>query len=200
MGRQGTAHERRRQETRERLVASARTLFGELGYTGAGAEAIARSAGVSRATFYLHFKSKAELVTDIMHTIEPEIIAAYRSLDELVGAEVDDVIAWLEQHAEFWRAYSVDFAAIQQALAHEPAVADEWFGMLRRAAKAMGNVRARFGEERSRALAHVLITMMALDRTYYFLLLRGHDEFYGEVQRALAENWLALLNTPPEQR
>lgn len=52
-----------RPETRTAILDAARTLFEEQGYFGAGLEAVAKKAGVSRQAIYLHFASKADLLT-----------------------------------------------------------------------------------------------------------------------------------------
>jgi AcrR family transcriptional regulator len=50
----------RRESTRVALVKAAAEVFALSGYLAASPEAVARKAGVTRATFYLHFDSKAE--------------------------------------------------------------------------------------------------------------------------------------------
>jgi len=45
---------------RQRLFEAAATLFSRVGYAEASAEAISRQAGMSKATFYEHFKNKEE--------------------------------------------------------------------------------------------------------------------------------------------
>lgn len=52
----------RRQQTRIKILESARRLLVERGYHGVGLEEVARDAGVSRQAVYLHFKSKADLL------------------------------------------------------------------------------------------------------------------------------------------
>ncbi len=52
-----------RPETRTAILDAARALFEEQGYFGAGLEAVAKKAGVSRQAIYLHFASKADLLT-----------------------------------------------------------------------------------------------------------------------------------------
>ena len=78
-------------------------MFEELGYYGAGLGAVAKEAGVSRQAIYLHFPSKAELLTalhlhifatDVVPVLERHpITAEMTALDELdatiaVDAEV----------------------------------------------------------------------------------------------------------------
>src|SRR2546428_14167869 len=48
--------------TRTRILTAASDLHGELGSTSTTASAVARRAGVTRATLYCHFASQAELL------------------------------------------------------------------------------------------------------------------------------------------
>ncbi|MDQ3663356.1 MAG: TetR/AcrR family transcriptional regulator, partial [Actinomycetota bacterium] len=52
-----------RPQTRARILEAARAMFEEFGYHDAGLGAVAKRAGVSRQAIYLHFPSKAELLT-----------------------------------------------------------------------------------------------------------------------------------------
>ncbi len=52
-----------RPATRVAILDAARALFEEQGYFGAGLEAVAKRAGVSRQAIYLHFSWKAGLLT-----------------------------------------------------------------------------------------------------------------------------------------
>lgn len=52
--------------TRERLRRGARALFSERPYTEATIDEIALRSGVARATFYLHYNSKRELLRDLL--------------------------------------------------------------------------------------------------------------------------------------
>ena len=66
-----------RPETRTQILEAARALFEELGYYGAGLEAVAKKAGVSRQAIYLHFPSKAELLTALhLHIFATDVVPA----------------------------------------------------------------------------------------------------------------------------
>ena len=190
-----TTRVEQKRQTRAALVAATRELLTRQGYTDTTAETIARAAGVSRATFYLHFRSKAEVVVEIMRGLEPEVAAAYRALDEMVEPTHDDVVAWLEDHANLWRRYRREFAAMEQALANEAAVADEWFSLHRDVQALMVNLVGRATDEESGRLvrAHLMSLMMSVDRSFYFLIIRGHDDNYADVLHVLADQWLTLL-------
>ena len=52
-------------------------MFEELGYYGAGLGAVAKKAGVSRQAIYLHFPSKAELLTALhLHIFDTDVVPA----------------------------------------------------------------------------------------------------------------------------
>lgn len=93
---------RGRPETRTQILEAARAMFEELGYHGAGLEAVAKKAGVSRQAVYLHFSSKAQLLsalhlhifaTDVAPAIERHPVTdatpALEVLDAMVAAEVE---------------------------------------------------------------------------------------------------------------
>ncbi len=66
-----------RPDTRAAILEAARELFEEQGYFGAALEAVAKKAGVSRQAIYLHFASKADLLTDLhMHIYETDVVPA----------------------------------------------------------------------------------------------------------------------------
>lgn len=54
------------QETRDTLVAAARSVFAETGYHAASLEAIAREAGYSKGAVYSNFSGKADLFLAVM--------------------------------------------------------------------------------------------------------------------------------------
>ncbi len=77
-------------------------MFEELGYYGAGLEAVAKKAGVSRQAIYLHFSSKAELLTalhlhifatDVVPVLErhpiTDTMTAWDALDAMIAVDVE---------------------------------------------------------------------------------------------------------------
>jgi AcrR family transcriptional regulator len=66
-----------RAETRTQILEAARAMFEQHGYYGAGLAAVAKSAGVSRQAIYLHFPSKAELLTELhLHIFATDVVPA----------------------------------------------------------------------------------------------------------------------------
>lgn len=54
------------QATREKILAAANDLFYLHGYTATGLDKIIAAAGVTKGNFYYHFKSKEELLIDVL--------------------------------------------------------------------------------------------------------------------------------------
>ncbi len=99
-------------------------MFEELGYHGAGLGAVAKKAGVSRQAIYLHFPSKAELLTalhlhifatDVAPAIErnpyTDAVSAWDALDAMIAVDVDVV-------SKVWRIHE----ALQIARRRHPEV------------------------------------------------------------------------------
>jgi AcrR family transcriptional regulator len=52
--------------TRERILTAAASLFAEFGFDGSSMPAIARSSGITAGAIYKHFKSKGELLLEVV--------------------------------------------------------------------------------------------------------------------------------------
>ena len=109
-----------RPETRTQILEAARAMFEELGYHGAGLAAVAKKAGVSRQAIYLHFPSKAELLTalhlhifatDVVPALErhpiTDAMTAWEALDATIAADVEVV-------AKVWRIHEALTVARRQ--------------------------------------------------------------------------------------
>lgn len=91
-GRHAPPREVREELQRQRLFEAAVKVFSEQGYADASAEAIARAAGMSKATFYEHFANKKACLLEIMDE------AALLALEELVRAARDAGADPLQRH------------------------------------------------------------------------------------------------------
>lgn len=190
--------DQKRAQTRQRFIDTALRLFQEQGFEATSMNQIASAAGGSRANLYLHFRNKPDLVMAKMRDIEREITASYRRLDELPVHNAASVRAWLAEARTMWSLYRIEFAAMEQAMAADEAVADEWLGMLQRVSRSM--VRLQEGcaneQEREQKKVHVITLMMGLDRTFYFLYVRGHMDRHELVLESLTRQWMTLYALP----
>src|SRR5271170_8109877 len=54
------------ESTRERILASAARLFAERGFEGSSMPAIAKASGITAGAIYKHFKSKGEMLLEVV--------------------------------------------------------------------------------------------------------------------------------------
>ena len=77
----------RRAQTRDRLLAAARTVFAEHGVEGASVEEICEAAGFTRGAFYSNFSSRSELVLALIQQgIEFQFAAAQSAIETMKAA------------------------------------------------------------------------------------------------------------------
>src|SRR5215204_7613696 len=81
-GRHAPPLEVRQDRQRRRLYAAAGAIFARAGYADATAEAIAREAGMSKATFYEHFDNKEDCIVSLFDTAIDVILGAMRAAGE----------------------------------------------------------------------------------------------------------------------
>ena len=121
-----TLREQQRAYTRKRLMEAAGQVFAARGYPDATVDEISTEAGASRATFYLHFKGKTELVAALVEDSIPFAVERYRLLDELLvsgGPSLRDrLYEWLSDWLTVWRESAESSHAILQAAMLEPEV------------------------------------------------------------------------------
>lgn len=70
---------RRKKDSRESLLSAAAVLFGRSGYSPVSVEDIVQAAGLSRMTFYRHFRGKAEVASMLFDAnvgqAEPQLLS-----------------------------------------------------------------------------------------------------------------------------
>jgi AcrR family transcriptional regulator len=87
-GRHAPPLEVRQDRQRRRLYAAAGAIFARAGYADATAEAIAREAGMSKATFYEHFDNKEDCIIALHDDATAAVLEAMRRTgDAYAGAD-----------------------------------------------------------------------------------------------------------------
>jgi len=158
---------RKKARTRREIYDAAMALFERQGFDTVTVEAICEAADVARATFFLHFPTKAALLYELSDRVAQEFAAAPRdpdasAADELRGL-VDAMIGRLVAHAGVMAAMVREFfanpEAIQAAHARGRAFPDRIEAIVRR-----GQARGEFrrGVDARLAAAVVLSTAGAI--------------------------------------
>jgi AcrR family transcriptional regulator len=97
--------------TRGRIAEVSLELFGRLGYFDTSVDAIAKAAGVSRATLYQYFKGKDEIFLELLNECGSALFRVARRIGALGADEVgfDNLNWWLGEWSWVFDKYSTMF-------------------------------------------------------------------------------------------
>ena len=107
-------------ETRESLIAAARSLFAAHGFADVALETIVRAAGVTRGALYHHFPDKTELFAAAFEQVEGEV--ASRMGEAIASANESDPVEVMRLGARFWLDACADPEIQRIVLVDAPAV------------------------------------------------------------------------------
>lgn len=118
--------------TRQLLLDRGLELFEEKGYPATTVDDIAAAAGTTRATFYLHFPSKADLMRSLVETSNVLLIGPDNPpLPEVIErGDRAQIKIWLGRKFDQWKEIRPYVMAAHQAAASEPDIQtalDQWF-------------------------------------------------------------------------
>ncbi|KQN89359.1 TetR/AcrR family transcriptional regulator [Arthrobacter sp. Leaf69] len=124
--------EAQKQLTRDMIVDRALELFTEKGYAATTIDEIAVAAGTTRATFYAHYPSRADLMRDFMARVNavldradgPDLATTTAAglVDVVRAGELDGILAWLESRAALWPVFRPYLDVLDEAAAVDPEV------------------------------------------------------------------------------
>ncbi len=89
--------------TRERLLSAAHATFTKKGYVATSVEDIASAAGYTRGAFYSNFRSKAELLLELLRRDHEEAEADMQKIFESGGTREQMEAHALEYYSQFFR-------------------------------------------------------------------------------------------------
>ncbi len=93
-------------------------------FTSLSIEQLAKKSGIARATFYLHFRNKGELVGHLMKRVGREMrSAAKASMAELAQPERKDFLRFMQQAIEVNYQHRAAIRAVLETISYDPAVA-----------------------------------------------------------------------------
>jgi AcrR family transcriptional regulator len=116
----------RKADTMRRLMSAGCALFNEFGYEATTIDQIASAAGISRAAFYLHFESKADVIRALTANVSDRLRKHYVKLAQLGPASsVDTVSAWLGELLDTCRSDGSIVLLMQRTLQPDSQLFDE---------------------------------------------------------------------------
>lgn len=184
-----------KQMTRELFLAKALDLFVTKGYAATTIDDIATAAGSNRTTFYLHFTSKADVVSQLLMKVDAILTADDDpSLTDVVASGSRELIrAWLDRKFSQWDVIKPYLLTSYQAM-NEPDVVAQTEGWLEGAVADMtaGLDKAkRFPKDRRRIRCVLAFGQLEyLSRRYFAIGWRTPREIALE---ELTDSWMNLL-------
>ncbi len=97
--------ERKKRETRERIVEAATRLFSERGFDAPTVDDIAAAADVAKGTIYNYFDSKEAILFEFLHEIEGQVQAELGRFAEASGPLSSILGDWLRYQFELKEPY-----------------------------------------------------------------------------------------------
>ncbi|ANE03039.1 TetR/AcrR family transcriptional regulator [Corynebacterium crudilactis] len=179
--------------TRQSIIDAGFELFAELGFEATTISQIAQRAGFSRVTVYQYFANKPQIILGRLMQIQPEI---HRPFEPLFARKVhteESTYEFLMEMKSLWNRYGVEFAAIEKAMTSDADIAAQWLETLRKLSLEFPGVAL----DPANAQEFTAL-VMSLDRNFYFLYGRGHDENEDGVLRGLVKQWMTLLGPVSE--
>lgn len=163
--------EAHRDLTRARIRDAARDVFFEQHYSTTTMEQIAKAAGLTRSTLYLHYKEKAEILAAIAADYAPRAITLMGQLEGPVPT-LSDLEAWIRKVVDFVYIEKTPISLFMETSQERPEPAVE--GMMMDVLNALGRKIPAFRlptdsqERRFTAHAHgfVLLNMLTYACNY----------------------------------
>jgi AcrR family transcriptional regulator len=107
-------------DTRDALIAAARSLFANPGFADVALETIVRDAGVTRGALYHHFADKTELFAAVFEQVEGDMAA--RMAEAVAAARETDPVEVMRLGTRFWLDACADPEVQRIVLMDAPAV------------------------------------------------------------------------------
>jgi AcrR family transcriptional regulator len=191
-----------RDTTRRTLIRAAGQCFRKRGFAATTVEDIARAAGTTRTTFYLHFKGKGDIVNALIESVGRDTEALLAELETAVATHRrDELRTWLAKAFEFWeRAASVARAEEEAASLHP----DVQAGRSRSfehgvAAVARGLELAGVSDKAGRD-ARAILAYSQLQNLFHRWLRVGWDVDRDQILEVMTDMWTAAFRCTTSTR
>lgn len=181
--------------TRSRLVEAAAESFRVRGYAATTIDDVVTGAGTTRATFYLHFRTKADLVQALMAAVHRDTRDVNERLEVAVAAgDRASLRAWIDAAFDYWEVVRPFAKAESEAAASDDGARQ------RRSESFDGGVdaivrglTARLGPDEPRHRVRGVLAYAQLDGTFHRWMQVGWDIDRAEALEVMTEMWGAVL-------
>lgn len=185
--------------TRQRLLEAALQEFAAYGYVGTTIDDIARAAGATRATFYLHFRAKSDLIRehiDALNAVNDEILAKLQKVAEDGSREA--IEAWLENGFDFWEDFRPTASVVAEAVALEPSLRGDSDRNRNIGLKAISDGLRASGRVPEETLgARAILAYGQLDQCFMRWMSVGWEVERAHAIKVMASMWFVAFRDEP---
>ncbi|HZZ50728.1 MAG TPA: TetR/AcrR family transcriptional regulator [Pseudonocardia sp.] len=192
-----TLRDQQREVTRQRLLEAGRDVFERDGYGQATVGDIANRAAVNRATFYLHFPSKAAIFEEILSEVTAEAAGYWRLLDTaLTTGSRSAIRGWLASAFGWWDGNAAILAPWHEASASDPRIAAGWKGMFDQLARELEQyLGATAPPDRETARTRIQFLVVQLDQICFrWRVQRVFHTDGDQLLELLTDMWCSVLH------
>lgn len=192
----GNLREQQKHRTRRSLLEAARDLFAERGYAATNIDDIVARVGCSRATFYLHFAGKTDVLRKASaETMRQRAVAVYAELDQVLARDSRaEFTNWIRRALAWFETNQAILPVWDEAVALEPGFKDTAREAIDELLAAMPRYLRRWGPERHDE-AHLRIELLVsqLERFFTRWAVQGTIELSVDAAEVLGDIWFPAL-------
>ncbi|GAB2641069.1 TetR/AcrR family transcriptional regulator [Nocardia goodfellowii] len=187
-------------QTRAKLIDGAKALFSSQGYAAVRVDDIAAAVGCSRATFYLHFTGKLDVLRAVAEqSTAPSALHFYEDLDRVLdtGSRAE-FVGWMTRAIEWFQEYKDLLPAWDEATALEPEFREIAKQGILALPNAMTSYLARWPDDRQdEARLRVELLVAQLERFFTRWAMQGTiDVTAAQAAEVLSDIWFPALQAP----
>jgi len=194
MSKRLTLRDEQKRLTRRRLIEGALAAFERKGYAATTIDDIVADANASRATFYLHFKSKSDVVLVMARTLGTRWRELYRELTSGERLSRKELYDWLDAMAGHYLTNRSTVAALDQAAAVEPEVASVRLANQQESmALVAESIRRWYGGDEEDARIRAALLLAQMDRFFDLWIVHGLEFDRPRAIGTLTDLWVSAL-------
>jgi AcrR family transcriptional regulator len=193
-----TLREAQKQLTLAKLLDAARDVFHRKGYLAVTVDDIIDEAGVSRGTFYVYFRSKGEILSELFDT---EHIAQVLALLESFPAKptIESLRAWLDRYFRLYSEQRLTIRAWIQAGSRETGLRDSSLEQMDRVLNVLSEKIAKVRDEHQLSVSseeirvRALLMFVQMHEFAYYPYIRNYAVNESMGLSVLAELWYSAI-------
>lgn len=184
--------------TRRLLIEGALAAFERKGYAATTIEDIVAEANASRATFYLHFKSKADVILVVTERLGDRWRELYLELTSDARLSRKELYEWIDAMVDNYRINRVSLDAIDQAVAIESQVAAVRLANQEESIAVIAeSIRRWYGGDPEDARIRAALLLAQMDRFLHLWVVRGVPFDRQRAVGTMSDLWLTALGLGP---